>query len=45
MAASLKQGKAVSVDKIPNEVLKNENFSEAITCFVYQLFFEWYNSR
>ena len=24
MAASLKQGKAVSVDKIPNEVLKNE---------------------
>ena len=24
MAASLKQGRAVSVDKIPNEVLKNE---------------------
>ena len=24
MSASLKQGKAVSVDKLPNEVLKNE---------------------
>ena len=44
MAASLTQGKAVSVDKIPNQVLKR-NLSEATACSVYQLFFEWYNSR